>query len=292
MQTWRKRQISLRMAVLIMIVVTLVTTELLFDWAEKSLGAYLVTTNNHRPKLGAIWEQGRQSDSARQTLAQYANDRRNTQRQVRRADTLGQLLDSIDSVQGAMVSASRFLDLYLKLPPVLSNEIVSPYTLLSLTSSSRWQRTFLERQDNQVLIYLLDGQNQVIHRLTIGSVLRTHVEHGEVAIRSGLDQLSEFAGHIYPAEKFFASLNRFPRADRERIIAHPEVLLRISGAIRRVGISEATLGEAVDLGFEVDGLDGPRVILMQGVNPDVRRLQNELDPGTRLDWSLPGEDGR
>jgi len=278
-----------RLVVLALVLVTMAMTELRFDWVEKTVGAYLVTTNSQRPKSGTIWEQGLQTDSARQTLAQFADQRQNMQREVRQATSMGQVMANIDEGRGAMISADHFLALYLKLPPVLSHEIVSPYTLLTLTNSGQWQRTFLERQDQQLLIYMLDAQNQVVYRLNIGSVLLGYIERGEVAIKTGLDQLSDFAAHIYPAERFFSVLNTLPEEVRKGVVAHPEDLLRITGHIRRIGISESALGDVTDLGFEVESLDGLKVILVQGVRDDVRRLQQALDGGSAFGWPWTGE---
>jgi len=278
--------------VLALALAALASTELRFDWAEKALGTYLVTTNPFRPQSGAIWEQGQKAHSARQTLAEYAIQQQNVQREARQAGSLSQVIATISQEKGAMISAEHFLALYLKLPPVLSSEIMSPYELLNFSNTGTWQRTFIEKQDNHLLIYLLDTQNQVVHRLSMGPDLIGHIERGEVAVRSSLDQLSDFAAYIYPAERFFRALSTLPAEVRKRIVAHPEDLLRVTGRIGRVGISDGDLGDAVDLGFEVDGPDGPKVILMQGVRDDVLRLRRTLETGSSSRWPWSGEGDR
>lgn len=286
---WSRRLLSPRAVVLVLVLAALSVSELRFDWMETAVGAYLVTTNTYRPQSGTIWEQGHKVDSARQTLAQVATQRLTIQQEARQAESLGQVISSLAKEKGAMISADHFLALYLKLPPVLSNEIASPYTLLSFTSIGKWQRTFLEKQDRQLVIYLLDTQNQVIHRFNIGPELIGHIERGEVAVSSSLDQLSDFAGHIYPADRFFASLNALPEKVRKNIVAHPEQLLRVSGRIRRVGISDGNFGDSVDLGFEVDSPQGAKVILVQGIRDSARRLQDDLDAGSSSGWLWTGE---
>ncbi|MCJ8501653.1 hypothetical protein [Desulfatitalea alkaliphila] len=274
---WLRRLLSPRPLLLGLLVVGLMTTELRLDWLERMAGYYLATTNPQRPRYGAIWDQGRQADQARQALAQFANQRQNLQREARQAGSLAEVVATIAEDTGAMISADHFADLYLKLPPVLSQEILSPFTLLAYNAEGQWQRTFLERQDGALTIYLLDAQNQVLHRLNVGPLLLGHIERGEVAIQTGLDQLLDFSLHIYPADRFFKTLNTLPEQVQQRIISHPRDLLGVSGRIRRVAISSGAYGDAVDLGFEVEGLDGPRVILMQGVREDVRRLQQMLE---------------
>ncbi|MBR9980416.1 MAG: hypothetical protein KFF50_05270 [Desulfatitalea sp.] len=276
---WIRRALSPRPFLLALLVAGLAVTEVRFDWLERMAGSYLATTNRHRPQHGTIWEQGRQTDMARQSLAQFANQRQNVQREVRQAGSLGEVVANIAADTGVMLSADHFVDLYLKLPPVLSHEIMSPFTLLAYLSAGQWQRTFLERQGGQLSIYFLDAQNQVLHRLNVGALLLGHIERGEVAIQTGLDQLLDFAAHIYPADRFFQVLNTFSEEVQRRIISHPQDLLRVTGRIRRIAISSGAYGDAVDLGFEVEGLDGPRVILMQGVREDVRRFQQALEGG-------------
>ena len=284
MNIWRRRLLVPRSVVLICLLAVAGITEFRFDWIEKAVGAYLTSTNAYRPRSGAIWEKGREADSARTVLAQYADQRQNLQREVRQAVSLGQLVSNLGEDKGAMISSEHFIELYLKLPPVLSHEIVSPFTLLTHQSDGRWQRTFLERQGNGLLIYMLDANNQVIHRLSIDQILLAHIERGEVAIRTGLDQLADFNGRIYPAERFFKALDGLPAEERTRIVAHPEDLLRVEGRIERVGISERMIGDAVDLGFEVSGLDGPRVVLMQGARDEVRRIQRMLEENATTVW--------
>lgn len=289
-KAWRRRLISLRSVVLLLVMFTVVMTELRFDWIEKTVGAYLVTTNAYRPKSGTIWEKGLKVDSARQALNQYADQRQNIQSQVRKAESLARVIDTLGDGKGAMISAEHFLSLYAKLPPLLSHEIVSPYTLLTLTSGGQWQRTFLERQDGQVDLYMLDARSQVIHRLSIGSVLLGYIERGEVAVRAGLDQLSDFAGHIHTAEQFFKALDTLPEQMREQVVPQPEALLRTNGRIRRVGISDSTMDDTVDIGFEVADVDGPKVILVPGVAGAVRHLQSLLEGEPAYGWPWSGED--
>ena len=281
---WRRRLLPIRAVVLALVVASLAITELRFDWIEKAVGAYLVSTNVYRPQSGAIWEQGQKADSARQTLAKFATERHNAQREAQQAGSLSQVISSIADETGAMVSAEHFLALYLKLPPMLANEIASPYQLLAYSNGGAWQRTLLEKQDEGLQIYLLDAQNQVIHRLKIEPELIGHIERGEVAIISSLDQLADFSDQIYAADRFFSSLNTLPEEVRQKIIVHPEDLLRVAGRIRRIGVSNSDFGAAVDLGFEIDAPEGFKVILMQGGREEVRRLQRLLERDSSRSW--------
>ncbi len=287
-----RRLVAMRSALVLIVFLALVATEFRFDWIEKALGAYLVSTNHQRPESGKAWDQGRQSDQARQTLSQYTHERGGIQSDARRAVSMGQVLAGIDADQGAMISADHFVELYRKLPQVLANELISPYTLLTHLSGSQWKRTFFERQgSSQLQIYLLDDHNQVLHRLSVGPVLIEHIRRGEVAVQTRLDQLGDFEGQIYPAEQFFSALNTLPEPAKRGIVDSPGSLLQISGRIVRVGISRQVLDDTVDIGFEVEDLQGIKVILTQGRISDVARLKWALEESAPL-FGAEQEGGR
>lgn len=287
-----RRWLSFRSIILALAIFAFLITEFRFNWIEGMVGRYLVSTNAVRPKSGAIWDQGEKSQLARKTLATFMDQRQSVQREARRAETLGQVVDGLGNGHGAMISAEHFVELYLKLPPVLSNEIISPYTMLSQLSSGQWQRVYFDRQANQLNVFMLDAENQVLHRLDIGPSLLAHVQRGEVAINSRLEQLSDLAANIYPAKRFFSILNTFPPDVRQGVIAHPEDLLRVSGNLVRVGISGDQFFDMVDLGFEIESAQGPKVILMQGRRTAVRQIQRALAGGSVFQWPGSREAGQ
>lgn len=285
------RLMALRSVLILSAIVGLLVTEFRFDWIEKAVGTYLVSNNPLRPESGAVWDQGHKTDMARKSLTRYMDQRSDVQRQVRRATSMGQVVANVDDDRGAMISAGHFIELYQKLPTILSHEIISPYSLLSLMSANHWKRAFYERQaDGQIFIYLLDDHNQVLRRLSLGPVLIEHIQRGEVAIPSDLDQFNHFADHIYPAERFFAALNTMSDEVQRGILGSPRNLLGVSGRIVRVGISGRPSAGSVDIGFEIEGIRGTQVIVTQGVAAHVYQLQWILDGQTRT-MGQPNEGG-
>lgn len=287
---WLRRLVSPRTWVFFLICLVLIFSELHFDWLEHLLGNYLSTTNAYRPQSGAIWEQGSQVDSAREALVEYSSQRQNSRIEAQRSTSLGQVVANIADDKGAMISADHFIELFLKLPPAISHEIISPYRLLAEISTGSWMRTFFERQDGQVTVYLLDEQNQVLDRMILVPELLDYIKRGEVAVSMGLDRMADFKAHIYPADRFFKALSGLSEDVRAGIVPRPEDLLRTPGRIRRVGISEVPQSGMVDLGFEIEGLDGPKVILTQGRYENVQRLQYVLEGRTFFGWPGYTED--
>ena len=71
---WTQRVFALRPILLTLMVSSILVLEMRFDWVERTLGAYLVTTNTARPESGAIWEKGHQTRTAQKTLEKIVTD--------------------------------------------------------------------------------------------------------------------------------------------------------------------------------------------------------------------------
>lgn len=274
-----RRLLVPRNGLLMLVVVALVVLEMRFDWAERLLGSYLVTTNNHRPESGAIWEVGHQTTAARQALDALVNERQSLQSQVEEAVSLADVLTQLAQRDSLMLSADQFLRLYGALPATLRQEVVSPYRLLTLIHQGRWERTFFQKQGEAVALHLLDGHNNVLSTLSISETVREYIDRGEVAVAGRLASLSDFANQIYPADRFFQALEALPEAVQRGILAQPEALLASPDRILKVGVSSEAYDGTVALGFEREGADGPRVILLQGREWDVWQLIRQLEDG-------------
>ena len=279
---WAKRVFALRPLLMLMMVSSIFILELRFDWLERILGTYLVTTNSERPESGSIWEKSHQTRTAQQTLEQILTDRQALQREARSADTFSQIAANVAPGKGVMLSADHFRKLYLRLAPSIAHDIISPIELLGLVSNGRWRRTYFEKSVAGLMIYLLDANNRVLRQLELDSVLLSQLKRGEVALAESLDELPNFINRIYPADQFFSSLESFPEEVRRSMVPHPETLLEGSGQIVRVGISDETLSGFIELGFEFFNGIQHRVVLVPGHEWAVWRLRSHLE-GMEMD---------
>jgi hypothetical protein len=274
---WTQRAFGLRPILIVMLVGCILILELRFDWMERILGAYLVTTNFERPETGSIWEKSHRTRTARQTLEQILTDRQALQREARSAETFAQIAVNVTSGKGVMLSADHFRKLYLRLVPAIAQEIISPFELLGLASDGHWHRTYLEKSGSGLMIYLLDDSNRVLRQLEMNSALLSFMERGETASAESLDQLPIFKNRIYPADRFFNALADFPEDVRRSMVPHPEALLAVSGQIVRVGISDETLSGFIELGFEILSGTQRRIVLVRGHEWAVWRLRSYLE---------------
>jgi hypothetical protein len=275
---------ALRPILLLMMVSCIFILELRFDWMERILGSYLVTTNSERPESGSIWEKSHQTRTAQQALEQILTDleqiltdRQALQREARSAATFTQIAANVALGKGVMLSADHFRKLYSRLAPSIAHDIISPFELLGLVSDGRWRRTYFEKSLTGLMIYLLDADNRVLRQLELDSVLLSQLKRGEVALAESLDELPIFNNRIYPADQFFDSLESFPEEVRRSMVPHPETLLAVSGKIVRVGISDETLSGFIELAFEFFDGTQHRVVLVQGHEWAVWRLRSHLE---------------
>jgi hypothetical protein len=279
---WTRRVFGLRPILTLMLVSSIFILEMRFDWMERILGAYLVTTNSERPESGSIWEKSRQTRTARKTLEQILTDKQTLQREARSAATFTQIAANVAPGEGVMLSADHFRKLYLRLAPSIAHEIISPFELLGIASGGLWRRTYFEKSGTGLMIYLLDTNNRVLRQLELGPLLLSQLKRGEVALAESFDELPVFENRIYPADRFFNALESFPEDVRRSMVPQPETLLEVPGQIVRIGISDETQSGFIELGFEF--LDGPqrRVVLVQGHEWAVWRLRSNLE-GTYMD---------
>jgi len=274
---WFRRVFALRPILLVILIIGILILELRFDWAERALGAYLVTTNSVRPESGAIWEKGKQTLNARKTLEQIVTDRQASQREARGATTFQQIAANASAGQGVMLSGDHFRKLYLNLPQDFAQKIISPFELLQLSSQGQWRRTYIEKAGTGLMVYLLDVNNRVLRQIRISPNLLIHFERQQTARVEALEDLPYFENRIYAADRFFDALGAYPEEVRRSILPHPESLLESPGQITRVGISDEAVSGFIELGFEIINGSQRRVILVQGHEWAVWSLRTALE---------------
>lgn len=280
LREWRRRLLGTRPVVLCLIILTAGLSELRFDWIEQTLGAYLATTNEARPQSGAIWDQGRQARTARQTLEKIVIDRQDSLREAREAETFGQIAERLAPGQGAMLGPDRFCRLYRTLPETVAGEMIPPVALLGILSQGQWHRTYLERSADGLAIYFLDGENRVLQQLQLSLLQMTQASLIGVPQPGNLDTLTKFKARIYGAAAFFEALAGQPDDVQRGVLPRPGQLLDLSGQIRRVGISDETMSDHIELAFEIETADGTAVLLVQGQEWAVWRLRAALESPT------------
>jgi len=278
LQTWIRRGVSFRGTVVLLMVLSILISEVRFSWVEILVGHYLAVTNSYRPESGSVWEQGHLKQVATQTLEQMVSQQLTAQREAREATSLAQLVEGLASSRGIMVSAAQFRRLYSQVPESVARTLFSPLLMLRISAEKSWERVYLERENGEVGIYLLDHSNNVLSYTTVTDQ-QLQSTGGDAAVLDGpLDGQPEFAGRIYPADRFFMALDTLAPEVQRAVLAHPEAVLAAEGTPARVGFSDEVTADMIRIGIEMDSPTGRHILLTLGQEWAVWQVRTLLDP--------------
>lgn len=277
-KTWVMRGFSMRGSVLLLAVLAILISEFRFNWVEMLVGRYVAVSNSYRPESGAVWEQGRLKAVATETLDQIATRQLTAQREARQATSLSQLIDGLSASQGTMISAAQFKTLYSQVPDAVARKLFSPIFMLRISAEKSWERVYLEREDGQVGIYLLDQSNNVLGSTTVGDHELAATGTQPSVLTGSLDDQPEFAGRIYPADRFFAALDTLSPEIQRGVLPRPEAVLAAEGTPSRVGISDEVNADKIRIGIEMATPQGSRIMIFLGQEWAVWQVRALLEP--------------
>ncbi len=278
LKNWILKGFSLRGTVVLMAIIAITISEIRFSWVEALVGRYLTVTNSRRPELGNVWEQGRLKQAATQTLEQMVTKKLTAQREAHDAASLGQLIDRLTESQGTMISADHFKILYSKLSDAIARNLFSPMLILRISAEKRWKRVYLEREDSQVGIYLLDQGNNVLSYTTLPEGQISAVDRQSARFSGNLDDQPEFAGRIYPADRFFMALGSLAPDVQRAVLPQPGTILAVEGNPARVGISDEVNAAMIRIAIEMATVQGTQILLATGQEWAVREVRQLLEP--------------
>ncbi|MGD8702573.1 MAG: hypothetical protein PVG51_04045 [Desulfosarcina sp.] len=278
LKTCMLQGVSFRGALLMLAVLAILISEVRFSWVEMMVGRYLAVTNSHRPESGHVWEQGRLKAVATQTLDQMVTRQLTAKREARQATSLIELIEGLSTSQGIMISATQFKHLYAQIPETIGRSLFSPVFMLRISAERSWDRVYLEREDGQVGIYLLDRSNNVLSYTTLNDQ-QLRSTGTEVPLLAGtLDDHPGFAGRIYPADRFFMALDSLSSEIQQGVLAHPGALLAVEGTPVRVGFSDEVIADMIRIGIELDTPQGRQIMLKMGQEWAVWQVRMLLEP--------------
>ncbi|MGA6925747.1 MAG: hypothetical protein WBY88_08705 [Desulfosarcina sp.] len=278
LKTWMVRGLSFRGTLILLAVLAIFISEVRFSWVEILAGRYLAVTNGHRPESGSVWEQGRLKQLATQTLEQMVTQQLSAQREAREATSLAQLIEGLSASQGTMVSAGHFKTLYSQIPETVARNLFSPVLMLRISAEKSWERVYLERENGQVGIYLLDRANNVLSYTTLTDRQLSLAGAQPPLLPGALDGQPEFAGRIYAADRFFMALDTLPPETQQGVLAHPAAVLAVEGTPVRVGVSDEVNADMIRIGIEMDTPQGRQVLLATGQEWAVWQVRMLLEP--------------
>lgn len=261
---WLKRVFSLLNLTVLMLTAIFVFSEFRFNWIETVVGRYLASTNESRPKTGAIWETGKQTSSAHAYLNKIIDQQKNVKQTAESAQSFSNLASGLLPGQWVTLEKDQFKSLYLSLEPVAAAGFMEPAALVWLLNGRDLERIFCEGIENGIKIYFIDSQNRVIQQIDLSHNDIQDLETSEKAVIGNLSDIEEFTGRIYPAKNFFDAVFNLPKDMIPDLMQNPQTLLKQNGQMTRVGIWNAADNGYINLGFEFETGDETKVLLLKG----------------------------
>ena len=143
---------------------------------------------------------------------------------------------------------------------------------------TKWRKVDLERENGKVGIYLLDRSNNVLSYNTLNDEQLSATGTEAPVIAGSLDDQPEYAGRIYPADRFFMALASLSAEIQEGVLAHPGAVLAAEGTPVRVGISDEAVADMIRIGIELDTPQGLMILVGLGQEWAVWQLRTQLEP--------------
>ncbi len=261
---WFKRIFSFLNIALFMFTAVFVFSEFRFDWFEKIVGSYLVSTNALRPEIGAVWETGKQTTNAHEYLNTIVSKKEDIRQNANKAGSFSELLSSLLPGEWVTLEKQQFKSLYLSLEKSTSLKIIDPARLVWLLNGSNLDRIFCEGIKGGIKVFFIDSDNKVIKEIELRKGDIIEIENADKPITGILTDMAGFQGRIYPAQLFFDALLKLPAEIIPDLMVDPDALLRQEGKIIRVGIFNEAVNGYIKLGFEFEASGGNQIVFLKG----------------------------
>ena len=210
---------------------------------EKSVGYYLKWQNHKRPQLGRMWERDRQSLIAQAQIQSIRSSLDIQEENASGISSLKQLFENVAPGFPLVVTRKKFLHLYFDFPGLGSEQIISPYDLISLDSAKNWNRVLLKRFGPWITLQFLDQKNIPAHEifLSIDTILDIQATR---SIKRGTLEDSNFKkNRIFRFDEVLPVLKSLDSVTQTAVFPEPRWFLEKNYYITRVGVSEVVPGE-------------------------------------------------
>jgi len=261
---WFKRIFSFLNIALFLLTAIFFISEFRFDWFEKLVGSYLASTNEGRPEIGAVWEIGKQTTNAHESLKTIVDKKEDIRQTANAAGSFSELVSSLLPGEWVTLERQQFKSLYLSLEKSSSLKIIDPASLVWLLNGSDLDRIFCEGIKGGIKIFFIDSENRVIKEIELQKEDIIEIENADKPLAGILTDMAGFQDRIYPARIFFDALLKLPAEIIPDLIVNPEALLEQEGKLIRVGIFNEAVNGYIKLGFEFEAPGGDTVVFLKG----------------------------
>lgn len=235
----------------IVIILSCLVIEGLFDVVEKGVGEFLVLTNAIRPRVGPVWKREINDEIATRQLQEMISEIPEEKPPLTEILSFESLLQHLEQQPDLLISKKNFLKIYAQLPYSLAQQIISPYDLLELMPDPRWQQCRLQKSENDLAMYLLDGENELLKNCHLALNQLDGMAQPTAEPIALLENSEEFQGRTISRAVFLTAFNTLPANIKIFVMNDPMQLIRWDESLRQVAISRYVIDGAVSVGFQI-----------------------------------------
>jgi len=239
---------------LFLLVISLLGLEYSGKIFERGIGHYLKWQNHKRPQLGRIWERDRENMVAQRKIESIRSVLDLQEESAESIQTLKQLFERVEPAFPLAVSRQQFLKLYYDFPGQWSERIISPYELLEIDATKKWDRVLLTRFGPWITLGFMDFQSQPIKEIFLSEETLVEVQSTRTVKRGSLEDAEFQSNRIYSVGEFLSIIATLDAEAQKSVFPPPRWFLAKNYHITRVGLSEgpASPGQLTTLGIEYD----------------------------------------
>ncbi len=240
----------------------LVFFEIELNLLEKMGGSFLKWHNHERQKLGRMWDLKEKSVVAMGQLNELLIEKEKKREKIKDIDSFHELFDLLETDRLISLTKNQFIRIYQDLPPIISNKIIGSDDLINYFHRSDWDKTFIFKKVNNFEIIMVDGNYGVINSILISEKNSKYLANFKKTMHTSLENIEALSSRIYDVREFMEALYKMSQEERNKVIYSPSEFLGWGNRLKRIGISEISENNLVQIGFEIHSSDNKKVVII------------------------------
>jgi len=236
--------------------------EIKLNLLEKMGGSFLKWHNHERQKLGRMWDLKEKSVVAMGQLNELLIEKEKKREKIKDIESFNELFEFLKTDRLISLTKNQFIRIYRRLPLITSNKIIAPDDLINYFHRSDWDKTFIFKKENNLEIIMVDGNYGVLNSILISEKNAKYLANFNKTLHTSLENIEELSSRIYDVREFMEALYKMSQAERNMVIYDPSEFLGWENRLKRIGISEISENNKVQIGFEIHSLNEKKVVII------------------------------
>lgn len=236
--------------------------EIKLNLLEKMGGSFLKWHNHERQKLGRMWDLKEKSVVAMGQLNELLIEKEKKREKIKDIESFNELFDLLKTDRLISLTKNQFIRIYKRLPLIISNKIIAPDDLINYFHRSDWDKTFIFKRENNLEIIMVDGNYGVLNSILISEKNAKYLANFKKTLHTSLENIEELSSRIYDVREFMEALYKMSQAERNKFIYNPSEFLGWENRLKRIGISEISENNLVQIGFEIHSFNKKKVVII------------------------------